>query len=66
MGIEANRRWGVCSLNEFREVCDITFHCTYYAPCLLRVLILLQFLGLKRKHTISPSAPPPSNLIMSF
>ena len=24
MGIEANRRWGVCSLNEFRKVCDLT------------------------------------------
>ena len=24
MGIEANRRWGVCTLNEFRKVCDIT------------------------------------------
>jgi hypothetical protein len=21
MGIEANRSWGVCSLNEFRQVC---------------------------------------------
>jgi hypothetical protein len=24
MGIEANRRWGVCTLNEFRKVCDVT------------------------------------------
>jgi hypothetical protein len=24
MGIEANRSWGVCSLNEFRKVCDFT------------------------------------------
>jgi linoleate 10R-lipoxygenase len=24
MGIEANRRWGVCTLNEFRKACDIT------------------------------------------
>lgn len=31
MGIEANRRWGVCSLNEFREVCDITL----FAPIVL-------------------------------
>jgi len=23
MGIEANRRWGVCSLNEFRKVPDL-------------------------------------------
>ena len=23
MGIEANRRWGVCSLNEFRKVCRL-------------------------------------------
>ena len=23
MGIEANRRWGVCSLNEFRKVFDV-------------------------------------------
>lgn len=32
MGIEANRRRGVCSLNEFREVCEITF----FAPIVLR------------------------------
>ena len=25
MGIEANRRWGVCSLNEFRQARDVTF-----------------------------------------
>lgn len=25
MGIEVNRRGGVCSLNDFREVCVITF-----------------------------------------
>ena len=25
MGIEANRRWGVCSLNEFRKVCNFIF-----------------------------------------
>ena len=27
MGIEANRRWGVCSLNEFRKV-----HCLISCP----------------------------------
>jgi hypothetical protein len=26
MGIEANRRWGVCSLNEFRKVSDLIFY----------------------------------------
>ena len=30
MGIEANRRWGVCSLNEFRKVCA-------FLPSVLRV-----------------------------
>lgn len=32
MGIEVNRRGGVCSLNEFREVCVITF----FVPIVLR------------------------------
>jgi hypothetical protein len=26
MGIEANRRWGVCTLNEFRKVSHSIFH----------------------------------------
>jgi hypothetical protein len=41
MGIEANRRWGVCSLNEFREVCDITF----FTPIVLRAYSELCFSG---------------------
>lgn len=30
MGIELNRRWGVCSLNDFRKVCSLdSYECLH-------------------------------------
>jgi hypothetical protein len=54
MGIEANRKWGVCSLNEFRKVCEFPLS-TVIATCLTQFSSSSQFLGLKRKHTLSSS-----------
>ncbi|KAH8986848.1 linoleate diol synthase [Lactarius akahatsu] len=46
MGIEANRRWGVCSLNEFRKARDITFSSPSAVPNLNPTFngLILEFL----------------------
>lgn len=43
MGIEANRRWGVCSLNDFRKVRS------YVYRSILTETHDMQFLGLKSR-----------------
>ena len=65
MGIESSRRWGVCSLNEFRKVCDLlSFH--PLRTVLNRILLSSsQFLGLKRKNTLSLRIPT-RNLILGL
>ena len=42
MGIEANRRWGVCSLNEFRKVSRLTFCPEYSLTSIVPVVPLLE------------------------
>lgn len=56
MGIEQNRKWGVCSLNDFRKASS--------SPCIYTLVVLtylwcIQFLGLKSKQlNLHPERSP--------
>lgn len=64
MGIEQNRRWGVCSLNEFRKV---RLHFSFLFLC-DGVLIASyeQFLGLKREFSFPLGYLSPAFLLNGF
>ncbi len=59
MGIESNRRWGVCSLNEFRKAC-VSVHLLRFLPN--SISSLLQFLGLKSRQCLLHKVALESNV----